>query len=593
AGSSFGQRLAAGWILPLVALAGAGVYFSRPSPPSVSETDPTRPLPEVRPALTHVGKQFDPVLSPDGQHVAFAWQGPGEGDYDSTSDYDLWLQQIDSNEPVQLTDHGDEERLPAWAPDGLSLVYARYSPAGQTCGLYRIAVIGGSPNRFADCPRNLRSIDASPDGQSLVLSVTEAPGEPWGVFRLDLETGDRHRLTQPPEGSLGDYHPAVSPDGRWIAFGRRSNDFRHDVMVAAADGTGARSLTDDPWGQVRGLEWSADSRSVLYSSNRAGRFVLWRANLEGGEPERLPILDDWIVQPSLDRSGQRLIYRTFRDVVDLYALPLIAPGQAVGEPERVLASTRSERDPLVSPDGTTIAFLSDRSGTLELWTGSVTGDQLLQRTDLAGPRPESPAWSPDGESLVFDTAVDGHADLWRLEADSQRPERLTADPGNERNATFSRDGSAIYFTSDRGGAWNIYSMPADGGPARQITRDGAFLAIESADGSALFLSRPDQPGIWRQSLAGGEPERLIDDLSLIDWGSWVVGRDGIYYLRRNPTEIAFRPFDRDEPSSVYQPPKQMPYLARNLSLAPDGQTLLFAMIDRSDNEVIRVDWGGF
>ena len=82
---------------------------------------------------------------------------------------------------------------------------------------------------------------------------------------------------------------------------------------------------------------------------------------------------------------------------------------------------------------------------------------------------------------------------------------------------------------------------------------------------------------------------MVEDLDLSDWGSWVVGESGIYYVRRGPTTIGFAPSDGGESRLVYQPAKQMPYLAPSLSLSGDGRSLLFAMIDHSDDEVMRVD----
>ncbi len=93
-------------------------------------------------------------------------------------------------------------------------------------------------------------------------------------------------------------------------------------------------------------------------------------------------------------------------------------------------------------------------------------------------------------------------------------------------------------------------------------------------------------------LPGGKAEVVLSDLNLSDWGSWVVGRTGIYFVRRNPTTIQFVSFTDGTIREVFAPPRQMPYLGRALSLSGDGRSLLFAMIDHSDDEVMRVDLAG-
>ena len=88
-----------------------------------------------------------------------------------------------------------------------------------------------------------------------------------------------------------------------------------------------------------------DGKTVLFSSNRAGRYALWKVPVAGGEPERVPIVDTWVTQPSVSAAGGRVIYRTFRDSVDIWELPLDDAGDAAGETERRVYSSRTERHP--------------------------------------------------------------------------------------------------------------------------------------------------------------------------------------------------------------------------------------------------------
>ena len=173
-----------------------------------------------------------------------------------------------------------------------------------------------------------------------------------------------------------------------------------------------------------------------------------------------------------------------------------------------MPSSRSERHPAWSPGNDAIAFISDRSGSNELWSGRPDGTELMRHTDLGGPLPGSPAWSPDERRLIYDAAVHGHSDLWQVERDSRQSRRLTDTESEDRNGSFSRDGQRIYFSSNRGGTWEIWQMPAEGGAAEQLTRDGGFIAHESLDGGTLYYVKLDQPGIWRMPIAGGEAEHV-------------------------------------------------------------------------------------
>lgn len=546
------------------------------------------PGPEISvvPEVTLVGSQFDSVLSPSGDRIAFSWRP------DDASPWNVWLQDVGGDNPVRLTDHAMWERLPAWSPDGSALAYALFSQETGPEGIYRTSLISGATERLGDCPLGLRAIAWSPAGDSLALGISGDHGAPSRLEIMDLASGLRRRLTSPVDGTIGDRGPVFSPDGRAIVFERRRSSWRHDVMLIDLASGETSALTDDAWGQLRGVEWSADGSHVIYASNRSGQFRLWQVPAAGGDSTRLPVEDVWVTQPSVSRSGGRLIYRTFRDVVDVWALTLGKDGVLAGEPVRKVASTRSERHPAWSPDGRRIAFASDRSGSVEIWTGPVDGVAAMRHTQFSGPIPNAPTWSPDGGRLVFDAAVDGHSDLWIVRVDSRRPERLTTDESEDRNGFFSRDGQWIYFTSDRSGSWQVWRMPASGSAPSKVTTDGAFLAQESPDGRSLYFAKLDEPGIWRTPPQGGPAEVVLEELSLSDWGNWVVGRDGIYFVQRDPTTLRFLDFASGEVRTAFAPSKQVPFLERSLSLSPDGRSLLLALIDHSDDEILRVDMAG-
>lgn len=67
---------------------------------------------------------------------------------------------------------------------------------------------------------------------------------------------------------------------------------------------------------------------------------------------------------------------------------------------------------------------------------------------------------------------------------------------------------------------------------------------------------------------------------------------GLWFVTRGPTTISFLGFQDDRPRVVYFPPKQMPYLEPSISLSNDGRSLIFSMIDHSDDEVMRVEFDG-
>ncbi len=122
-----------------------------------------------------------------------------------------------------------------------------------------------------------------------------------------------------------------------------------------------------------------------------------------------------------------------------------------------------------SPDGKTIAFAGNRDGAFDLYLLDLETEAVTQLTDDPV-YDASPAFSPDGRSLVWSSLVGEHAKLFRLDlADPGRRYQLTGGESNDRDAVYSLGGERVYFTSDRGGYDNIFALELATGRLLQYT----------------------------------------------------------------------------------------------------------------------------
>src|SRR5262249_21313560 len=121
-------------------------------------------------------------------------------------------------------------------------------------------------------------------------------------------------------------------------------------------------------------------------------------------------------------------------------------------PERVAASNLLDSSPRYSPRGDRIAFRSNRTGSDEIWTADAAGRSAVRLTSFGGPVTGSPRWSPDGSTLAFDSRPSGSADIFVIPAGGGTHRRVTQENSNEVTPSFSADGKALYFASDRTGS---------------------------------------------------------------------------------------------------------------------------------------------
>jgi dipeptidyl aminopeptidase/acylaminoacyl peptidase len=148
--------------------------------------------------------------------MASKWRSPGTAGRRQFHLREL----VDAGTPIRLTQDPAFDAVPAWSPDGRFLAFVRLSPEGKG-GYYVIPALGGAERKVADIPqtpshRPYPSADWTPDSKSLVIVDTSV--DPPALAQVSIADGDKKRLTSPPGSSLGDYSPAISPDGRWLAF---------------------------------------------------------------------------------------------------------------------------------------------------------------------------------------------------------------------------------------------------------------------------------------------------------------------------------------------------------------------------------------
>jgi Tol biopolymer transport system component len=274
---------------------------------------------------------------------------------------------------------------------------------------------------------------------------------------------------------------------------------------------------------------------------------------------------------------------------NIYLLPLKSE-MVAGEPSKLVASTFSDTNAQLSPDGRHITFTSDRTGADEIWKANFDGSSPMQLTFLSN-HCGAPQWSRNGREIIFSAQLHNNEDLFVISPDGGQPHQLTTDSSDETLPNYSRDGRWIYFASDRGGSRNIWKMPAEGGPVAQVTHNGGFFAAESPDGHYLYYAKADAPGLWRMPLSGGTEEKVLDFPPEAFWGNWALSLNGIYYVDEAAPKarIRFRNLRTGRDSVV----KVMPNPARigtfGMSLSPDESAMLFGQLDAFTSDLTLVE----
>ena len=424
--------------------------------------------------LTYSGHDYSPAASPDGKTIAF------------TSDRDgrprIWLKDLSSGAERALTSGPDD--YARFAPDGSAILFSRTE--GSLTSLYKMPVSGGDAVKVVE---DVLDGDWSPDGRRIafVRPISKGPQLSAAIWTVGSDGQGAAQFAQTLNGSLK--QPRWSPDGHSIAAVQTfiQAGSPTSIFVVDVDSGKSRTIGATSGGfAILSIAWNGSGDDLLYSqaesvslNGAAGRIV--RQNLVSGGTETL----FWSPYAGL--------------IFD------------VAGPGAIVFGTGSPRQ--------NVREVAVRGGAAKnhwLTRGNSTDRQ--------------PAYSPDGEWVIFSSNQSGNLDIWEVATKTGASRRLTNDPAEDWDPAFTADGKQIVWSSNRGGHFEIWIAGADGSGARQLTQDGVDAENPTAtpDGNWIVYSsgNPARNGVWKIRQDGSQATRLVAGPTLVP----DVSPDGQYCL---------------------------------------------------------------
>lgn len=458
----------------------------------------TMPITGGAATLIRGGAAFEtmPRYSPDGTRIAF------------TSDRDglenLWTMNVQGNDLQQVSKERERQvSNPAWTPDGRYLVGRKHFRNTRSLGagemwLYHTA--GGSGVKLTDrrnWEQNATEPTVSPDGRYVFFSEDVSDGggfqynrNPYaGIYaiqRYDRETGKRMMWLG---GSGSALRPAISPDGKILAFIRRV-DTTSVLFVQDMESGRTRQLwsgldhdQQEAWsifGTYSGYDWTPNGRSIVIGAQGH----LWSVDVATGAPTQIPFTAK--------------VTQTITDAVRFKQH--VAPDRFDVKLLRWVAVSPNEKQVVYTALGK--LYIKDLpSGAARRVTSQSSHSELF------------PAWSPDGVSLTFATWNDDSLSTIRtVRTDGTMGRTVVSREGHYVEPRYSNDGKQIVyrriggdgirgslFTRDQG----VYVVPAIGGASRLVATEGSEprfnrtndrLFLTSRDGSRAALISVDMNG---------------------------------------------------------------------------------------------------
>src|SRR5579883_451944 len=454
-----------------------------------------------------------PVWSPDGEWIAFSGYRDGG--------YDLWAIAPDGSHQHKLTTGPFDDREPAWSHDGSRIAFAsdRGNPLGGSYNIWVLDVASGVVSRLTHDPSENRMPSWSPDDREIAFHSTREDGH--SVFAVRVSDGSERKIETATSSVEA---PSWGPGGQIVYHAAPPNQSRLEM-----DGkplTRQENVFPFRVSWLSPTEFFYVSDGKIRKRNLSGgesQTIEFRATLQVTRPQYQRRKRDFdstaprqalgIVRPVLSPDGKRI---AFAALGDIYVMSI------GGKPENLTHDKYLDTDPAWSPDGNQLVYSSDKGGhLLELWIRDLRTSQDRQLTAL-NTQPMGATWSPDGRRIAF-FDVDG---MWRaaslsiVDVASGEVTKVHNSLFGPGDPSWSPDGTRLalamvspYSKSFREGTNQILTVPVSGGedqrfapvPNLSIDSRGGCGPVWSPDGSEMAAIYEGQLAVWPVSRSG-EPQ---------------------------------------------------------------------------------------
>ena len=586
--------------LPVLALLIAGIVtawliISRPRP------NPAPPEPE-QDRVGINGNVIEAAISPDGKTVAYV--------NDENGKQSILLRQLATGTDLVLVTAGDAKyKGLSFFPEADYLSYLKTE--GDSADLYQVSTFPGLSRRLVT---NVATpVSFSPDGRHFTFVRYYADAHITTLIIANADGSNERALATLKDPQLftrnGFYSsgPAWSPDGNLIAvpaYSVTEETYREIMLVNVADGS-MSPINQRRWNSIEKIVWLHDGTGFLMNAGEANSPLLqiWLVKLQGGEARKVTKDPSHYVGLSATKDSQVVLtiknerlssiwtYAPASDSLRQLTSTRYLGSQGIAwtaDSQLVVASNingnydiltmdaegnkrqpatfnnRINMEPVISPDGRYLVYVSLEGRHPHLWRSDVDGSNRKQLT--FGGDEDLPRFTPDGKWIVYHHIDQNRYSIRKVSIDGGEPKIIVNEFATQPDVSPRGDFVACFAGPPGGTPWKILVVPIEGGaPIATFvlppTVDPEWPGLRwSPDGGLTYVATVEGvSNVWWQPLSGGEAKRVTDfKENRIFFFDWSMNERKLVLVRGSDTRdvMLIRNFSNAKAASSNTSPSQ-------------------------------------